>query len=72
MKALEEKVLAQVEKSLVPMRHDIQQIKQKSETSSWMFRNIVAEQKDRRAECRSIRISLGCDCSTRRVVSRGI
>lgn len=46
MKALEEKVLAQVEKSLVPMRHDIQQIKQKSETSSWMFRNIVAEQKD--------------------------
>lgn len=46
MKALEEKILANVEKSLVDMRKDIKQVNLKSDTASWMFRNIVAEQKE--------------------------
>jgi len=46
MKALEEKILAQVETTLVGMRKEIQQNKSKSEAQSWMLKNIVAEQKD--------------------------
>lgn len=48
MKGLEEKILANVEKSLVGMRQDIQQQKAKSQAQSWMLKNIVAEQKDMR------------------------
>lgn len=46
MKALEEKILSQVERSLVGMRQEIQQSNLKSQTTSWMLRNVVAEQKD--------------------------
>lgn len=48
MKGLEEKILANVEKSLVSMRQEIQQQKSKSQAQSWMLKNIVAEQKDLR------------------------
>lgn len=50
MKALEEKVLAQVEKSLVGMRQTIHENTIKSDAGSWMLRNIVEEQKDFLAE----------------------
>lgn len=46
MKALEEKILARVETTLLGMRQDIQQNKSKAQAQSWMLRNIVAEQKD--------------------------
>jgi hypothetical protein len=46
MKGLEEKVLAQVEKSLAGIRQEVKQTTVKSEAASWMLRNIVAEQKD--------------------------
>merc|ERR1719353_1330047 len=46
MKALEEKIIARVENSLVEMRQDIQQNKSKSQADSEMLRNVVAEQDD--------------------------
>lgn len=46
MKALEEKILAQVEPALVEMRREIQENTSKSKAQSWMLRNIVAEQKE--------------------------
>jgi len=46
MKALEEKILARVENSLVEMRQDIQQNKSKSQADSEMLKNVVAEQDD--------------------------
>lgn len=48
MKGLEDKILANVEKSLAGMRQDLQQQKSKSQAQSWMLKNIVAEQKDLR------------------------
>jgi hypothetical protein len=46
MRALEEKIIARVENSLVEMRQDIQQNKSKSQADSEMLRNVVAEQDD--------------------------
>merc|ERR1719359_1458704 len=46
MKALEEKIVAHVDKSLVEMRQAIKENTLKSEAQSWMLKNIVAEQKD--------------------------
>lgn len=54
MKGLEEKILANVEKSLVGMRQEIQEQKSKSQAQSWMLKNIVAEQKDLRDRVESM------------------
>jgi hypothetical protein len=50
MKALEDKILARVESSMDEIRQDLKKSIDKSnlqsDTASWMFRNIVAEQKE--------------------------